>query len=224
MNPFTRRDGLAVAVALSVVGAPAARGAATGLVDGERRESLNGVDHWYRVAGASNRTVPLVIIHGGPGGNTYVYEHIQGPWLERSQTVVYYDQRGGGRSAAPRDPNDYAMPTLVADLDALIQRLGQGPVNLLGFSFGAELALEYTLAHPQNVARLALQSPNGGDYVRMAWAETYAFAAFARGEDRARLDRLARRAADRTLERGRRRLRRPLPLSPAPGRGPGAQA
>ena len=192
MQNLTRRGGLAGGLALSALGASARAAAAAGLTDGALRAPLNGVEHWYRVAGAGLRTTPLVIVHGGPGGNTYVYERLQGPWLERRQTVVYYDQRGGGRSAAPSDPADYAMATLVADLDALVERLGQGRVNILGFSFGAELALEYALAHPDRVARLVLQSPNGGDYARMAVAETYGFAALARGEARARLDRLAR--------------------------------
>jgi proline iminopeptidase len=134
-----------------------------------------------------------VIVHGGPGGNAYVFERLQGLWLERSRTVVYYDQRGGGRSSAPADPGDYAMATLVADLDALVHRLGAPRVDLLGFSFGAELALEYALAHPERLGRLVLQSPSAGDYVRMAETETYGFAALAgNGDDRKRLERLAR--------------------------------
>lgn len=201
MSAFTRRNGLASAAAFSVVATSAARGAAPGLTDGESRARLNGIEHWYRVAGAARRTTPLVIVHGGPGGNAYVYERLQGPWLEKTQTVVYYDQRGGGRSSAPTDPSDYEMATLVADLEALIQRLGQPRVNLLGFSFGAELALEYALAHPQRVAGLILQSPNGGDYARMAETETYGFAALADGQDRVRLDRLAREPIASPAER-----------------------
>jgi proline iminopeptidase len=85
------------------------------------------------------------------------------------------------------------MATLVADLDALMRRLGAPKVDLLGFSFGAELALEYALTHPERLGRLVLQSPSGGDYVRMAETETYGFAALARdGDDRERLERLAR--------------------------------
>jgi proline iminopeptidase len=192
MRPITRRGGLAGAAALSIAGASSAHVAASTLVDGAAHVPLNGVDHWYRIAGPAGRTRPLVIVHGGPGGNAYVYEHLQGPWLEKRRTVVYYDQRGGGRSAAPSNPADYGMPALVADLDALIRHLGQTRVDLLGFSFGAELALEYALAHPERLAHLVLQSPNGGDYVRMAATETYGFASLARGEDRARLERLAR--------------------------------
>ena len=134
MPQITRRGGLVGAVALPVAGAQTARAAGSALTDGAAHVPLNGVDHWYRIAGAANRSTPLIIVHGGPGGNAYVYERLQGPWLEKRRTVVYYDQRGGGRSGAPRDPADYAMTTLVADLDALIRRLGVAQVDLLGFS------------------------------------------------------------------------------------------
>jgi len=191
LPPVTRRHGLAAVAALGALGGRTVAGASPTLVDGTGRTTLNGVEHWLRIAGAAHRTRPLVIVHGGPGGNSYVYERLQGPWLERSRTVVYYDQRGGGRSAAPADPADYAMSTLVADLDALVRRLGAPSIDLLGFSFGAELALEYALAHPERVARLVLQSPSGGDYRRMALTETYGFAALAaNGQDRARFARL----------------------------------
>jgi proline iminopeptidase len=182
----TRRAALAAAIA-----APGLAAAAPRLADGPSRAMLNGVDHWLRIGGAARRTVPLVIVHAGPGGNAYVFERLQGPWLEARRTVVYYDQRGGGRSAAPADPGDYRMETLVADLGALVAHLGPGPVDVLGFSFGAELALEFALAHRGQVRRLILQSPNGGDYVRMAQTETHGLAALASGEEKARLDRLA---------------------------------
>jgi pimeloyl-ACP methyl ester carboxylesterase len=115
------------------------------------------------------RTAPrLVILHGGPGGNAYVFEHTVGARLEQYATLIYYDQRGGGRSAAPTDPSAYGMDTLVADLEALRTQLSAAKISLLGFSFGAELALEYAVAHSDRVERLVLQAPNAGDYRRMA--------------------------------------------------------
>jgi proline iminopeptidase len=57
------------------------------LTDGERRSDLNGVTHWYRVAGAHHRTTSLIVIHGGPGGNVYNFERTLGPLLEEFGTV-----------------------------------------------------------------------------------------------------------------------------------------
>lgn len=127
--------------------------------NGEQHLELNGVRQWVRVAGAEHRTVPLVVLHGGPGGNHFVFERTAGPLLEAARTVVYHEQRGSGRSKAPADVNAYSVPLLVADLHALVECLGVPQVDLLGYSFGGGLALEYTRAHPQQVRRLVLQAP-----------------------------------------------------------------
>ena len=136
------------------------------LKNGEYRTDLNGVSHWYKIAGAENKTTPIVIIHGGPGGNVYNFERIAGPKLEKFATVVYYEQRGSGRSDAPKNENDYSIPLLVSDLDALRQKLGLSKIIPLGFSFGGELALEYAVAHPEAVEKLILQSTTDGDWER----------------------------------------------------------
>ncbi len=113
-------------------------------------------------------TAPLVIIHGGPGGHVYNFERTIGPQLEAFTTVIYYEQRGCGRSDQPLDPYTYSIEMLVSDLDELRQALGLDRINLLGFSFGGELALEYALAHPEHVERLIVQSPSLGRRVGAA--------------------------------------------------------
>ena len=130
-----------------------------GLTDGERRLELNGVQHWVRVAGAAHNTMPLVIVHGGPGGMVYTFEQTLGVRLEAFCTVVYYEQRGSGRSAAALDPSSYTVNMLVSDLEALRLALHVEQINLLGFSFGAELALEYAAAHPASVHRVIAATP-----------------------------------------------------------------
>ncbi|MBB6610381.1 alpha/beta hydrolase [Pontibacter sp. Tf4] len=129
------------------------------LQDGERYITLNGIRHWVKIAGSEHNTTPLVIVHGGPGGNNYTFERTAGPGLEKAATIVYYEQRGCGRSEAPADPNDYTLPVLISDLDALRDSLGVPKISLLGYSFGAELSLRYALAHPDRVEKLILSSP-----------------------------------------------------------------
>ncbi|NDK56360.1 alpha/beta fold hydrolase [Pontibacter sp. BT213] len=129
------------------------------LQDGEHYYTLNGVRHWVKIAGSEHHTTPLVIVHGGPGGNNYTFERTAGPELEKAATIVYYEQRGCGRSDAPQDPTDYAMQTLISDLDALRDSLGTEKISLLGYSFGAELSLRYAIAHPTHTEKLILSSP-----------------------------------------------------------------
>jgi proline iminopeptidase len=127
------------------------------LADGEHQLKLNGVRHWVRVVGANLKTVPLMIVHGGPGGNNYAFERTIGLRLEAFSTVVYVEQRGSGRSGDAPD-GVYTVPALIADLEALRVALGVERMNLLGYSFGAELALEYAAAHPEGTHRVVAQA------------------------------------------------------------------
>lgn len=125
------------------------------LTNGTLDVTVNGVRHWVRIAGAEHNTPPLVILHGGPGGNHYVFERTAGRELEKFATVIYYEQRGSGRSAPA---HQYTVPLMVSDLEELRKRLALQKIVPLGYSFGASLALEYTLAHPDRVKGLILES------------------------------------------------------------------
>jgi len=118
----------------------------------------NGVKHWYRIAGVKSAKTPLVIIHGGPGGNHYVFERTIGKLLEQNHRVIYYEQRGSGRSDKPGNGN-YAIDTLVHDLEVIRRKLGLKKIIPLGYSFGSQLALEYALKHPDRVEKLILEAP-----------------------------------------------------------------
>ncbi|NEM97482.1 alpha/beta fold hydrolase [Pontibacter burrus] len=129
------------------------------LQDGEQFYTINGLKHWVKVKNSQQQTTPVVILHGGPGGNNYNFERTAGPLLESFATVVYYEQRGSGRSEAPKNPEDYTLPMLINDLEVLRDSLGAQKLVLLGYSFGAELALRYALAHPDRVEKLILSDP-----------------------------------------------------------------
>jgi pimeloyl-ACP methyl ester carboxylesterase len=75
------------------------------------------------------------------------------------RTVVTYDPRGLGRSVrkdgrVENDPEQQA-----ADLHALIQELGAGPVELFASSGGAVTALALVAAHPDDVTTLVAHEP-----------------------------------------------------------------
>ncbi len=122
---------------------------------GESYVLINGVRHWVRRAGDGNGGVPLVVVHGGPGGTIYDFERLTGPALEAFVSVVYYEQRGSGRTDQPADCA-YSMQLLVEDVEQLRQHLGVPRICLLGISFGGDLAAEYTVAHPEHVQKLIL--------------------------------------------------------------------
>ena len=128
------------------------------LATGEHERVLNGVRLYYRVAGeASAWRAPVLFLHGGPGYNSYSFARLMGPRLEKSQRMVYLDQRGCGRSERPWDGR-YSLEVLVADLEALRQELGVERWVLLGHSFGGTLALEYAARYPKHVAGVVFVS------------------------------------------------------------------
>jgi len=129
------------------------------LSDGVRVVVAGGVEHWVRVAGAHHGGVPLVLLHGGPGESCYSVEQSVGDELAKVSTVIFYDQRGCGRSARPSDPDTYTMTRLVADLEELRSALGLDRIIPWGVSFGCLVAAEYTVAHSNNVERLILHAP-----------------------------------------------------------------
>jgi proline iminopeptidase len=79
--------------------------------------------------------------------------------LARTNTLVYYDQRGVGRSTAELDSATITMDKFVADIDALRETLGYEQVDVLGHSFGALIALEYAAAHPDRTRTVILMTP-----------------------------------------------------------------
>jgi len=115
---------------------------------------LNGVRIYTRRVGDGP---PVVVLHGGPGAH-HDYLLPQYDRLALGRTLLYYDQRGGGRSPVPRD-TPVGWREHVADLEALRDHWGLDRVTLLGYSWGGLLAVLYLLEHPERVERLALVSP-----------------------------------------------------------------
>lgn len=99
----------------------------------------------------------VVVLHGGPGAS-HDYLRPQFDALARGRTLLYYDQRGGGRSEVPREV-PLGWREHVADLAAIAGSAVAAPLTLLGFSWGGLLAILFALEHPESVARLALVAP-----------------------------------------------------------------
>jgi proline iminopeptidase len=100
---------------------------------------------------------PTVILHGGPGAHhDYLLPGFDA--VARGRELIYYDQRGGGRSQVSRE-TPVGWQEHVADLEELRQAWGLEQLTLAGYSWGGLLALLYATKHPERVGRLALVSP-----------------------------------------------------------------
>ncbi|HET9727374.1 MAG TPA: alpha/beta fold hydrolase [Gemmatimonadales bacterium] len=115
---------------------------------------MPGAELFVRRIGAGR---PVVVLHGGPGAD---HEYLRPGFdaLAVGRELIYYDQRGGGRSPVPRNV-PVGWTEQVADLEALRRHWEVERLTLVGYSWGGLLALLYALEHPGRVGRLALVSP-----------------------------------------------------------------
>ncbi|UAY55652.1 alpha/beta hydrolase [Arachidicoccus terrestris] len=96
-----------------------------------------------------------IFIHGGPGAWSKSFEELKGRNLETNLSMVYYDQRGCGRSQKAAS-GDYSLERMIKDIDLIRKHYGAEKVYLMSHSFGGILALNYSLRHPDHVKGLIL--------------------------------------------------------------------
>jgi len=111
---------------------------------------------YYRVMGRGADTI--IAIHGGPGLDL---ETVAGDFavLAAKHTVIFYDQRGGGKSTLPKDTSTLVAARQVRDLEELRQHFRVARVTLVAHSYGPLLAASYALAHPEHVKRMVFFGP-----------------------------------------------------------------
>jgi pimeloyl-ACP methyl ester carboxylesterase len=146
----------------SLVGSPA----------GAKEISFKTDDGWnifgdaYLPAGTSKGAVILLHQRGGAASD---WKALAGTLQKAGFTALAIDQRGAGRSVqgppgATGNKGDNAPWETGADIAAAIKFAeGKGPIALVGASYGANNALIYAAAHPDQVKSLILFSP-GADY------------------------------------------------------------
>ena len=113
-----------------------------------------GYELYYEVHGASAAPAAL-FLHGGPGlgckshdYNFFDYSNVK---------VIFFDQRGAGRSA-PRGVTEYnTTEHLTNDINLLLEHLRVDKVTLFGGSWGSTLALLYAISSPDRVSGLVLR-------------------------------------------------------------------
>ena len=110
---------------------------------------------------------PLLVLHGGPGAS-HDYLLPQMLALTEGHRVVFYDQRGGGRSRSDDDREPIGWRDQVADVERVVAELHIEPLTLVGYSWGGLLAMLYAIeANEGRIAplptRLALIDPAPAD-------------------------------------------------------------
>ena len=151
---------------------------------------------YYRVMGRGPDTI--IAIHGGPGLD---HESIANDFavLAAKHTVIFYDQRGGGKSTLPKDTSTLVAARQVQDLEELRRHFRIARMTLVAHSYGPLLAASYALAHPDRVKRMVFFGPvppRQGDF----WQRfSKSLGARLDSDQRARMSEAAKRMIDPAL-------------------------
>lgn len=116
--------------------------------------STNGITTYYETCGGG---APLVLLHND-ALSFGVWQRLL-PHLAAYCWLIAYDRRGHGQSEIPSPETPYTVEVLADDLRALLDVLAVRSVRLFGCSGGANVALAFTLAHPDRVSHLILAEP-----------------------------------------------------------------
>jgi len=130
---------------------PAVAGAQVGWISTPDSMAL-----FYRVQGQGPDTI--IAIHGGPGVDLESIANDFAPLTEH-HVVIFYDQRGAGRSTLPQDTTTLTAEHQISDLDAVRRHFHLTRVTLVAHSYGPLLAATYALAHPDAVKRMVFFNP-----------------------------------------------------------------
>ena len=99
---------------------------------------------------------PLILLHGN-GESCDYFEH-QIPCFSKDYRVIAIDTRGHGKSLRGEKP--FTIKQFAEDLYDFMDAKGITKANILGFSDGGNIALEFALKHPERIEKLILNGAN----------------------------------------------------------------
>jgi pimeloyl-ACP methyl ester carboxylesterase len=101
---------------------------------------------------------PILLIHGFASNSATNWRDAH--WIRTltgaGRRVITYDNRGHGRSEKLYDPNLYGAPVMAEDARRLLDHLGIGRIDVLGYSMGSRIGVFLALKHPEHVRSLVL--------------------------------------------------------------------
>ena len=114
---------------------------------------VNGIKIYYEIYGEGE---PLLLLHGN-GGSIENFMH-QIPELSKHFKVIAVDSRAQGRTTDSDSEITYAL--MASDMSELIDKLGLGKVNVVGWSDGGNIGLEMAYAYPEQLLKVVALGAN----------------------------------------------------------------
>ena len=96
----------------------------------------------------------LLFIHGGPGQTESFFAFLVEEYAERDYNIVYYDQRGAGKTWLKNKKSRPDMEILKRDLLEIVlymkKQYGKEKIGIVGHSWGSVLGSMFALEHPEH--------------------------------------------------------------------------
>jgi len=113
--------------------------------------AVNGLNYYYAVYGTGES---LLLLHGGLGQIEMFGPNLAK--LAQSRQVIGVDLQGHGRTAL--GTREISLVALGNDMAGVLKKLGYEKVDVLGYSMGGGVGLQFAVQHPEMVRRLVLVS------------------------------------------------------------------
>jgi proline iminopeptidase len=122
-----------------------------GQTEGFYFTTSDSVKLYVRTAGTGN---PCLFLHGGPGLTSFIFEATPAAkLLEKEVRMIYFDQRGSGRSALAKN-GDYSIHRMEKDIEELRNHFKIKNWMVMGHSFGGILMTAYAKDFPTSIISL----------------------------------------------------------------------
>ena len=117
---------------------------------------VTGGKIWYKVEGDGEK-MPLLLLHGGPGAPSYYLNPLAA--LANNRQVIFFDQLGCGRSDRELPTSLMTIENHIHQVETLCDALNINKFCIYSSSWGAVMAIEFYLRHPEMVSALIFSSP-----------------------------------------------------------------
>lgn len=120
----------------------------------EEYVTINGVEHYLLHYKTKKEAPVLIFIHGGPGQSEAMIAYIVEEYTSRNYNIVYYDQRGAGKTYLKNKKARPDTEILKEDLLGIVLYVKKAyqkeKVGLIGHSWGSVLGSMFALEHPEH--------------------------------------------------------------------------
>ena len=120
----------------------------------EEYVTLSGIEHYLLHYQTKRDNPVLLFIHGGPGQSESMMAYVVEEYEKRNYNIVYYDQRGAGKTYLRNKKEKPDTEILKNDLLEIVLYLKKvyqkEKIGILGHSWGSVLGSMFALEHPEH--------------------------------------------------------------------------